>query len=89
MILGAYLLGNMTALIVKGSATEKFRDKMTTLISFMNRHHLPHPIRKQMKSHVLLQFESGKMTEEDVIEDLPGTIRSRVTNPLKRFDNCV
>ena len=27
MILGAYLIGNMTALIVKGSRTERFRDK--------------------------------------------------------------
>lgn len=40
MILGAYLIGNMTALIVKGSKTEKFRDKMTDLIKYMNRTNL-------------------------------------------------
>ncbi|MBA0767148.1 hypothetical protein Gotri_016094 [Gossypium trilobum] len=32
MILGAYLIGNMTALIVKGSKIEKFRDKMADVI---------------------------------------------------------
>ncbi|CAM6105245.1 unnamed protein product [Calypogeia fissa] len=82
MILGAYLLGNMTALIVKGSATEKFRDKMSSLMNYMNKHHIPQNIRHQMKSHVLLQFESGSMTEEDVIGDLPSTIRSQVAHAL-------
>lgn len=79
MILGAYLVGNMTALIVKGSNTERFRDKMTSLIKYMNRNRLPRNIRNQMKSHIGLQFESGTMKEDDdVLEDLPVSIRGQV-----------
>ncbi|GLJ18046.1 hypothetical protein SUGI_0318450 [Cryptomeria japonica] len=45
MILGAYLIGGMTALVVKGSKTERFRDRMTDLIRYMNRNKLGRDIR--------------------------------------------
>ncbi|BBN01136.1 uncharacterized protein MPTK1_2g04950 [Marchantia polymorpha subsp. ruderalis] len=82
MILGAYLIGNMTALIVKGSSTERFRDKMTSLIKFMNRNGLPKELRQQMKKHVRLQFETGTMSEDSVVDYLPMTIRSKVSQTL-------
>lgn len=78
MILGAYLIGNMTALIVKGSKTEKFRDKMTDLIKYMNRNRLGREIRNQIKGHLRLQYESS-YTEAAVIQDLPISIRAKVT----------
>ncbi|KAL9170064.1 hypothetical protein ABFS82_04G119700 [Erythranthe guttata] len=59
MILGAYLLGNMTALIVKGSKTEKFRDKMGELIKYMNKNKLGKNISQEIKGHVRLQYESN------------------------------
>jgi hypothetical protein len=79
MILGAYLIGNMTGLIVKGSNTERFRDKMTALIKYMNRNGLPREVRNQMKSHVRLQFENGTMKEGDnLLEDFPASVRAKV-----------
>jgi len=77
MILGAYLIGNMTALIVKGSKTEKFRDKMTDLMKYMNRNKLGRDIREQIKGHVRLQYESS-YTEAAVIQDIPISIRAKV-----------
>lgn len=77
MILGAYLIGNMTALIVKGSKTEKFRDKMTDLIKYMNRNRLGKDIRNQIKGHLRLQYESS-YTDSDVIQDIPISIRAKV-----------
>lgn len=77
MILGAYLIGNMTALIVKGSKTEKFRDKMTDVIKYMNRNRLGRDIRSQIKGHLRLQYESS-YTEASVIQDLPISIRAKV-----------
>lgn len=77
MILGAYLIGNMTALIVKGSKTEKFRDKMTDLMKYMNRNRLGRDIREQIKGHVRLQYESS-YTEAAVIQDIPISIRAKV-----------
>lgn len=81
MILGAYLIGNMTALIVKGSNTEKFRDKMTALIKYLNRNGLGRDIRVQMKSHLQLQYEC-QFIEDDVVDDLPLSIRAKVTQSL-------
>ncbi|KAG4402628.1 hypothetical protein GLYMA_02G243400v4 [Glycine max] len=81
MILGAYLIGNMTALIVKGSKTEKFRDKMTDLMKYMNRNRLGRDIREQIKGHVRLQYESS-YTEASVIQDIPISIRAKISQTL-------
>lgn len=81
MILGAYLIGNMTALIVKGSKTERFRDKMTDLIKYMNRNKLGKEIRSQIKNHLLLHYESSD-TKYSVVEDIPVAIRSKVVISL-------
>ncbi|GFY90743.1 STELAR K+ outward rectifier [Actinidia rufa] len=81
MILGAYLIGNMTALIVKGSKTERFRDKMTDLMKYMNRNKLGRDIRNQIKGHVRLQYESS-YTEASVLQDLPISIRAKISQTL-------
>lgn len=83
MILGAYLLGNIAALIVKGSKTEKFRDKMTDLIKYMNRHSIDRSISKEIKSHLRLQYDRS-YTEAAVLQDIPASIRSKVY-----IDHCL
>lgn len=88
MILGAYLLGNMTALIVKGSKTERFRDKMEELIKYMNRNKLGKNISKEIKGHVRLQYESS-YTDTAAIQDLPLALRARVYYIVPHFlHNC-
>ncbi|XWS18037.1 hypothetical protein CRYUN_Cryun32bG0007800 [Craigia yunnanensis] len=81
MILGAYLIGNMTALIVKGSKTEKFRDKMADVIKYMNRNRLERDIRNQIKNHLRLQHES-QYTEAAVLQDIPISIRAKISQSL-------
>lgn len=77
MVLSAYLIGNMTAIIVKGSQTERFRDKMTDLIKYMNRNQLGKEIRSQIKDHLKLQYESS-CAKHSMLEDIPIAIRSKV-----------
>ncbi|MBA0637166.1 hypothetical protein Godav_024931 [Gossypium davidsonii] len=81
MILGAYLIGNMTTLIIKGSKTEKFRDKMANVIKYMNRKKLERDLRNQIKGHLRLQYEST-YTEAVVLQDIPISIRAKVFQPL-------
>ncbi|XP_027178269.1 potassium channel SKOR isoform X1 [Coffea eugenioides] len=81
MILGAYLIGNMTALIVKGSKTEKYRDKMTDLIKYMNRNRLGKDIRNQIRGHLRLQYESS-YTDAAVLQDIPISIRAKISQSL-------
>ena len=78
MILGAYLLGNMAALIVKGSKTEKFRDKMADIIKYMNKSKLDRNITKQIKGHLRLQYERHN-AEVDLLQDIPASIRTKVS----------
>lgn len=77
MVLGAYLLGNMAALIVKGSKTEKFRDKMTDLIKYMNRNKLGKGMSNEIKNHLKLQYDRS-YTETAVLQDIPVSIRAKV-----------
>ncbi|MBA0798335.1 hypothetical protein Gohar_008932, partial [Gossypium harknessii] len=77
MILGAYLLGNMAALIVKGSKTERFRDKMADLIKYMNRNNLDKQISKEIKGHLRLQYDCS-YTEATALQDIPASIRTKV-----------
>ncbi|KAK6794848.1 hypothetical protein RDI58_008301 [Solanum bulbocastanum] len=81
MILGAYLLGNMAALIVKGSKTERFRDKMADLIKYMNRNKLGKSLGKEIKDHVRLQYES-RYNESSVLQDIPVSIRAKIARKL-------
>ncbi|XWS11575.1 hypothetical protein CRYUN_Cryun37aG0009900 [Craigia yunnanensis] len=81
MILSAYLIGNMTALIVKGSKTEKFRDKMADVIKYINRNRLERDIRNQIKGHLRLQYES-RYTETAVLQDIPISIRAKISQSL-------
>ncbi|XP_054792357.1 potassium channel SKOR-like [Prosopis cineraria] len=85
MVLGAYLIGNITALIVKGSKTEKFRDKMKDLTKYMNRNRLGRDIREQIKGHVCLQYES-RYAETAVVQELPISIRAKVIGGRKAFN---
>lgn len=90
MVLGAYLIGNMTALIVKGSKTEKFRDKMTDFIKFMNRNKLGRDIRNQIKGHLRLKHESS-YTEAAVLQDIPMSIRAKLHLSCDHhiLNNCI
>lgn len=81
MVLGAYLIGNMTALIVKGSKTERFRDKMAEVMRYMNRNRLHRDLRSQIKGHLRLQYESS-YTEAAVLQDIPISLRAKISQSL-------
>ncbi|RDX75537.1 Potassium channel SKOR, partial [Mucuna pruriens] len=77
MILGAYLLGNITALIVKGSKTERFRDKMSDIIKYVNKNNLDTQICHHVKDHLRLKYDRT-YTCSSVLQDIPSTIRTKI-----------
>ncbi|KAH0453910.1 hypothetical protein IEQ34_018234 [Dendrobium chrysotoxum] len=81
MILGAYLIGNMTALIVKGSKTERFRDEMTNITRYMDRTNLSNEIRNQIKSHLRLQYECSR-TKSGFIDGIPEAVKAKLSQSL-------
>ncbi|KAK3161417.1 hypothetical protein QOZ80_1BG0076860 [Eleusine coracana subsp. coracana] len=88
--LTAYLIGNMTNLVVHGtSRTRKYRDTIQAATSFALRNQLPHRLQDQMISHLSLKFrtDSEGLQQQETLDALPKAIRSSISQYL--FFNLV
>ncbi|XP_064947913.1 potassium channel KAT4-like isoform X3 [Musa acuminata AAA Group] len=83
--LTAYLIGNMTNLIVH-AATRTFlmRDTIHRVSRFASKHRLPDGLREQTMAHLQLRFKTMELQQEEVIADLPKAIRSTIAQHLFR-----
>ncbi|XP_075474327.1 potassium channel AKT1 isoform X1 [Primulina tabacum] len=83
--LTAYLIGNMTNLVVHGtSKTRQFRDTIQAASSFAQRNHLPARLQDQMLSHLCLKFrtDSEGLQQQETLDSLPKAIRSSISHFL-------
>ncbi|XVF88435.1 hypothetical protein PTKIN_Ptkin19aG0050900 [Pterospermum kingtungense] len=83
--LTAYLIGNMTNLVVHGtSRTRKFRDTIQAASSFAHRNQLPHRLQDQMLAHLCLKFrtDSEGLQQQETLDSLPKAIRSSISHYL-------
>ncbi|RWR72382.1 k transporter family protein [Cinnamomum micranthum f. kanehirae] len=83
--LTAYLIGNMTNLVVHGtSRTRKFRDTIQAASSFARRNQLPIRLQDQMLAHLCLKFrtDSEGLQQQETLDALPKAIRSSISNYL-------
>ncbi|RZR88889.1 hypothetical protein BHM03_00016538 [Ensete ventricosum] len=79
----AYLIGNMTNLVVQGtSRTKKFRDTIQNASEFASRNKLPKYIEEQMLSHICLRFKTEELKQQEILDDLPKAIRSSIAEHL-------
>ncbi|XP_068651822.1 potassium channel AKT1-like [Aristolochia californica] len=88
--LTAYLIGNMTNLVVHGtSRTRKFRDTIQAASSFAQRNQLPIRLQDQMLAHLCLKFrtDSEGLQQQETLDSLPKAIRSSISHFL--FYNLV
>ncbi|KQJ94221.1 potassium channel KAT1 isoform X2 [Brachypodium distachyon] len=81
--LTAYLIGNMTNLVVHGtSRTQKFRDSIQAASEFAARNQLPVNIKQQMLSQICLQFKTEGHNQQALLNGLPKGIRSSIAYNL-------
>ncbi|KAJ4708333.1 Potassium channel like [Melia azedarach] len=83
--LTAYLIGNMTNLVVHGtSRTRKFRDTIQAASSFAQRNQLPLRLQDQMLAHLCLKFrtDSEGLQQQEILDCLPKAIRSSISHYL-------
>ncbi|CAH2046223.1 unnamed protein product [Thlaspi arvense] len=81
--LTAYLIGNMTNLVVHWtSRTRSFRDSVRAASEFASRNQLPHDIQDQMLSHLCLKFKTEGLKQQETLNNLPKAIRSSIANYL-------
>ncbi|KDP32353.1 hypothetical protein JCGZ_13278 [Jatropha curcas] len=83
--LTAYLIGNMTNLVVHGtSRTRRFRDTIQAASSFAQRNQLPIRLQDQMLAHLCLKFrtDSEGLQQQETLDSLPKAIRSSISHYL-------
>ncbi|XP_039017497.1 potassium channel KAT2-like isoform X2 [Hibiscus syriacus] len=81
--LTAYLIGNMTNLVVHWtSRTRNFRDTIRAASEFATRNQLPPHIHDQMLSHICLHFKTEGLKQQLTLNSLPKAIRSSIAQHL-------
>ncbi|XP_074562399.1 potassium channel AKT1-like [Curcuma longa] len=83
--LTAYLIGNMTSLVVhRTSRTRRYRDTIQAATGFAQRNQLPERLQEQMISHLGLKFRTNSegIQQQETLDALPKAIRSSITHYL-------
>ncbi|CAI9782148.1 unnamed protein product [Fraxinus pennsylvanica] len=81
--LTAYLIGNMTNLVVHWtSRTRNFRDTIRSASEFTKRNRLPPHIHGQLLSHICLKFKTEGFKQQEALNGLPKAIRSNIAHYL-------
>ncbi|KAJ7966084.1 Potassium channel like [Quillaja saponaria] len=83
--LTAYIIGNMTNLIVHSAVQTFFlRDAINEIMRYASKNRLPEGLKEQMLAHMQLKFKTAELQQEEVLEDLPKAIRSSISQHLFR-----
>ncbi|KAL8468480.1 hypothetical protein ACS0TY_031625 [Phlomoides rotata] len=81
--LTAYIIGNMTNLVVHWtSRTRNFRDSVRAASEFTKRNQLPQQIEDQLLSHICLKFKTEGLKQQETLNGLPKAIRWSVAHHL-------
>ncbi|KAG8635847.1 hypothetical protein MANES_16G069300v8 [Manihot esculenta] len=81
--LTAYIIGNMTNLIVHSAVrTFAMRDAINEILRFGSKNRLPEGLKGQMLAHMQLKFKTAELQQEEVLQDLPKAIRSSIAQHL-------
>ncbi|KAM4125967.1 hypothetical protein ACB094_01G352400 [Castanea mollissima] len=81
--LTAYIIGNMTNLVVEGtSRTMKFRNSIEAASNFGCRNHLPTRLKVQILAYMCLRFKAENLNQQHLLEQLPKSICNNIYQHL-------
>ncbi|KAM6542339.1 hypothetical protein CsatB_006786 [Cannabis sativa] len=81
--LTAYVIGNMTNLIVHNAIrTFAVRDSINEILRYGSKNRLPEGLKDQMLAHLQLKSKTVELQQEEVIANLPKAIRSSISQHL-------
>ncbi|KAJ0700371.1 putative cyclic nucleotide-binding domain, potassium channel, voltage-dependent, EAG/ELK/ERG [Helianthus annuus] len=81
--LTAYIIGNMTNLVVEGTRrTMEFRNSIEAASSFVGRNRLPTRLKEQILAYMCLRFKAESLNQQQLIEQLPKTICKSIRQHL-------
>ncbi|CAI9103833.1 OLC1v1002404C1 [Oldenlandia corymbosa var. corymbosa] len=81
--LTAYIIGNMTNLVVEGTRrTMEFRNSIEAASDFVNRNCLPPRLKEQILAYMCLRFKAENLNQQELIEQLPRSICKSIRQHL-------
>ncbi|PWA93437.1 potassium transport 2/3 [Artemisia annua] len=81
--LTAYIIGNMTNLVVEGTRrTMEFRNSIEAASSFVGRNRLPTRLKEQILAYMCLRFKAENLNQQQLIEQLPKAICKSIRQHL-------
>ncbi|XP_031127362.1 potassium channel AKT2/3 [Ipomoea triloba] len=81
--LTAYIIGNMTNLVVEGTRrTMEFRNSIQAASNFVCRNRLPPRLKEQILAYMCLRFKAESLNQQPLIEQLPKTICKSICQHL-------
>ncbi|KAL5854600.1 hypothetical protein ACOSQ4_004402 [Xanthoceras sorbifolium] len=81
--LTAYLIGNMTNLVVEGTRrTMEFRNSIEEASNFVCRNRLPVRMKEQILAYMCLRFKAESLNQHQLIEQLPKSICKSICQHL-------
>ncbi|PON52584.1 Voltage dependent potassium channel [Parasponia andersonii] len=81
--LTAYLIGNMTNLVVEGTRrTMEFRNSIEAASNFVSRNRLPPRLKDQILAYMCLRFKAESLNQQQLIEQLPKSICKSICQHL-------
>ncbi|KAA0039005.1 potassium channel AKT2/3 [Cucumis melo var. makuwa] len=81
--LTAYLIGNMTNLVVEGTRrTMEFRNSIEMASNFVNRNRLPSRLKEHILAYMCLRFKAESLNQQHLIEQLPKSICKSICQQL-------
>lgn len=81
--LTAYIIGNMTNLVVEGTRrTMEFRNSIEAASSFVSRNRLPVRLKEQIVAYMCLRFKAESLNQQQLIEQLPKAISKSIQQHL-------
>ncbi|KAG8085663.1 hypothetical protein GUJ93_ZPchr0010g8967 [Zizania palustris] len=81
--LTAYLIGNMTNLVVEGTRrTMDFRNSIRAASNFVGRNRLPPRLKQQILAYMCLKFRAESMNQQQFMDQLPKSICKSICQHL-------
>ncbi|CAN6350930.1 unnamed protein product [Urochloa humidicola] len=81
--LTAYLIGNMTNLVVEGTRrTMEFRNSVRAASSFVGRNRLPPRLKQQILAYMCLKFRAESLNQQQLMDQLPKSIYKSICEQL-------
>ncbi|KAG7368625.1 ion transport protein [Nitzschia inconspicua] len=83
MVITSWIIGSITLLVVKNDEKNgEYRSNLRLLDEYVTINNFDDGIRKRLKTQLKLDFNNREISEENVLQHFPGTLRRKVIRQL-------